>query len=134
MKKLLIVLLLILSASGLFAKDKTFFEKSSKYSNIGFYESKNLKATNGYKYYININEDDFEGGRLIYVVLSNDYDKIKKFLTDMYKAGNRLSTPLWAFYPDYYSFLNDDIEEVHKSTEIDSENNMINEFKVWILE
>ena len=134
MKRLFIILLLVLSVSGLFAKDKVIFEKYSKYSSICLYESRNLEKTNGYKYCIAVNEDDFEGGRLIYTVLSNDYDKIKKFLVDMYKNGNKFKTPLWAFYPDYYACLNNDIEEVHKSTEIDSDNNSINEFRVWILE
>ena len=134
MKRFILVLILIISTSGLFAKDKKFFEKNSKYSFIGLYESSNLKDTDGYKYYIVINEDDFEGGRLLYTVVCNEYDKIKAFLTDMYRAGNKAKEPVWAFYPDYYSFLHDDLVLAYENTEIDSKNNMLVEQKIYILE
>ena len=134
MKRFILVLVLILSVSGLFAKEKKLFEKKSEYSFIGLYESSNLKDTDGYKYYIVINEDDFEGGRLLYSVVSNNYDKIKSFLTDMYKTGNKAKEPVWAFYPDYYLFLHDDLVLAYENTEIDSKNNMLVEQKIYILE
>lgn len=134
MKRFILVLLLVLSVSGLFAKDKTIFEKQAKYSYIGLFESSDLQKTDGFKYYIVINEDDFEGGRLLYSVFSNNYDKIKSFLSEAYKQGNRLKSPLWAFYPDYYLVLNDDLTLIYKNTEINSKNNMIVEQKVYKLE
>ena len=133
MKKIILVLLLVLSASGLFAKDKALFEKQSKYSFIGFYESTDLNKTDNYKYYIVINEDDFEGGRLFYSVFSNDYDKIKSFLTENYKAGQKLKEALWAFYPGYYIVLHDDLTLAYEDTKIDSKNNMLVEQRVYIL-
>lgn len=134
MKRFIILTCLLLACNLLFAKEKTLFKKQSKYSFIGLYESGNLKDTDGYKYYIVINEDDFEGGRLLYSIVSNNYEKIQNFLTENYKAGNKLKSPLWAFYPDYYTFLHDDLTEVYKDSKIDSKNNLIIERRIWVLE
>ena len=97
------------------------------------YGSSNLEDTDGFKYYIIINEDDFEGGRLLYTVVGNDYDKMKSFLTDMYRTGNKLKEPLWAFYPDYYETLHDDLILHYRKDEIDSKHNMIIEQAIWEL-
>lgn len=134
MKKLFTLICLLLACNLLSAKDKKIFEKQSKYSFIGFYESGNLTETNGYKYYISVNEDDFEGGRKLYIILSNNYDKIKTFLSDMYKRGNNLKTPVWAFYLDYYEEFHEDLIQIHEDTNIDSKNNMIVDFRIWVLE
>lgn len=134
MKRIIFVLLLVLSASGLFAKDKKILEKKSKYSFIGLYESSDLKNTDGFKYYIAINEDNFEGGRFLFTVVSNNYDKIKAFMIDMYKAGIKLEKPLWAFYPGYYMTFNEDLTLAYENTEIDSENNQIIDMSIFVLE
>ena len=133
MKRFILVLVFILSVSGLFAKDKTLFNKKSRYSSIGLYEVKDPQEFNDFRYYISISETDFEGGELLYLIVSNNYTKIQTFLTENYKAGNKLKEPLWAFYPDYYTFLHDDLVLDYKESKIDSKRNIIVDYRVWIL-
>ncbi len=132
MKRFLIVLVVLLSASGLFAKDKVILEKKTSDSFLGFYESKDLKSMNGFKYYVMVDENDFEGGSLLYIAVSNNYEKIQDFTTKMYKAGNQLK--LFAFYFDYYDTLHDELTLDYEETKIDSKRNEIVEYKVYILE
>ena len=131
MKKSILLFLFILLAVSVFAKDKKLFEKQTEYSFLGFYESKNLKETDNFKYYIVINEDDFEGGRFLYSIVCNNYDKIKDFLNTMYKAGQGIH--MFAFYPSYYSNTDDDLILSYGGTEIDSKNNLFIHQKVYIL-
>lgn len=132
MKRFILVLLLILSVSGLFAKDKVLFEKKTEYSILSLYESANPKENNGFKYYVTVNEDDFEGGWLLYMAVSNDYEKIQDFTTKMYKSGNQIH--MFAFYFDYYKTLHNDLVLDYEKTKIDSKKNQIVEYKVYILE
>lgn len=134
MKRKLLFLVFFTMCILVFAKDKALFEKKSRYSSIGLYEVKNPQEFNSFKYYISISETDFEGGELLYLVVSNNYTKIQSFLTENYKAGNKFKEPLWAFYPDYYSFLHDDLVLDYKENKIDSKRNIIVDYRVWILE
>lgn len=131
MKRIIIILLFVLCASGLFAKDKVLFQKKTEYSFLDLYESKNPKENNGFKYYVTVNEDDMEGGWLLYMAVSNDYKKIQDFTTNMYKSGNQIK--MFAFYFDYYATLYDDLVLDYEETKIDSKNNQIVEYKVYIL-
>lgn len=89
-----------------------------------------MEEESGYKYFTRVREDDLEGGELLYLVLSNEYDKIKNFTTAMYKSGIKIQ--MFAFYFDYYETLHDDLTLEVEDTKI-SDNKIIDS-KLYILE
>lgn len=129
MKKLFLICLLF-ACNLLYANEKKILEKSTKYSYLLFCESDRMEEESGYKYFTRVREDDLEGGELLYLVLSNEYDKIKNFTTAMYKSGIKIQ--MFAFYFDYYETLHDDLTLEVEDTKI-SDNKIIDS-KLYILE
>lgn len=145
MKRLFIVLLLILSASGLFAKDKAFFEKKYKDGFLGFYESSNLEKTNNYKYYIAIYDYIQNDETVIYNIFCNDYEKIKDYFYKVREKGLSFNKTYFHVYvetcvtmAEYSSFLSEkkdlvNIEEVYNKKDFGSDKQTILDYHVCIL-
>lgn len=110
MKRCIIVLLLVLSASGLFAKDKKLYEKKTDVSVIELYESAESP-----KYYISIYEKDIEEGYNNCIINCNDKDKITEFLQYVinHSFNNRYSFTVTA-----YEVIHEDLQLTNKKTEI----------------
>jgi hypothetical protein len=76
MKRFLIVFILVLSASGLFAKDKQLYEKKTKVSLLELYETK----TESHPYYISaydwITEDENDWN----IIYCDDKQKAQDFI------------------------------------------------------
>lgn len=151
MKRIILVLLLVLSASGLFAeglnkKDKVFFEKNYKVSDLGFYESSDLEKTNDYKYYIMIYDYMSQEEVIVYYVFCNDYDKIKNYFYEVREGGLRLKEPYFHFYvwssltlADYADFMPEgkeviNIKEVYSNKDFIPGKNRIQDFHICVLE
>ena len=98
MKRFIFVLLLVLSASGLFAKDKVFFEKKYSDSFLGFYEASNTEKTNGYKYYIAIYDYMQNDEIVFYNIFCNDYEKIKDYFYTVREKGLSYKKPYFSPY------------------------------------
>jgi hypothetical protein len=76
MKRFILVLLLVLSASGLFAKDKRLYEKKTKMSWLELYETE----VEAHKYYISaydwLNEDENNWN----IIYCDDKQKAQNFV------------------------------------------------------
>ena len=151
MKRFILVLVLILSVSGLFAegmskKDKVYFEKKYQNSFLGFYESSNLEKSNGYKYYIDIYDYMSEEETVSYHVFCNDYEKIKNYFFKVKEGGLNMKEPYFHFYVwsslnlvEYSQFLPKDkevvnIKEVYQSKDFVKGSNLIHDFHVCVIE
>lgn len=151
MKRFILVLVLILSVSGLFAKDKVvkdkaFYEKKYDVSVLGFYESSNLEVTNGYKYYIAIYDFIADDETVAYQIFCNDYEKIKDYFYRVREKGLSLKKPYFHFYVDACALEHEftqnlqlqkeivNIEEVYKKKDFGSDRKTIFDFHVFILE
>ena len=151
MKRFILVLVLILSVSGLFAKDKVvkdkaLYEKKYDVSVLGFYESSNLEVTNGYKYYIAIYDFMANDETIAYEIFCNDYEKIKDYFYKVRERGLTLKKPYFHFYVDacitnleYADILKNftdviNIQEVYKKKDFGSDKKTIIDFHVFILE
>jgi hypothetical protein len=110
MKKLFIVLVALLSVSGLFAKDKRLYEKKTSVSVIELYES-----TESPKYYISIYEKDIEEGYNNCIVNCNDKDKITEFL--QYIINHNFNNH-YAFTVSAYEVTHEELQLINKKTEI----------------
>lgn len=110
MKRFLLVLLLVLSASGLFAKDKKLYEKKTSVSVIELYES-----TDKPKYYISIYEKDIEEGYNNCIINCDDKEKLTEFLK--YLLNHNLNNH-YTFTVKAYEVINDDLQLINEKTEL----------------
>lgn len=110
MKRFLLVLLLVLSVSGLFAKDKKLYEKKSSVSVIELYES-----TDKPKYYISIYEKDIEEGYNNCIINCDDKEKLTEFLK--YLLNHNLNNH-YTFTVTAYEVTNDDLQLINEKTEL----------------
>ena len=110
MKKLFIALVVLLSVSELFAKDKRLYEKKTSVSVIELYESAESP-----KYYISIYEKDIEEGYNNCIVNCDDKDKITDFLKYIinHNFNNRYS-----FTVSAYEVTHEELQLVNKKTEL----------------
>ena len=110
MKRIILVLLLILSASGLFAKDKNLYTKKTSVSRIELYESKEEP-----KYYISIYEKDIEEGYNSCIIECNNKEKLTEFL--LYIINHNLKDH-YVFTVIAYEVIDEDLELMYEKTEI----------------
>ena len=110
MKRFLLVLLLVISASGLFAKDKKLYEKKTSVSVIELYES-----TDKPKYYISIYEKDIEEGYNNCIINCDDKEKLTEFLK--YLLNHNLNNH-YTFTVTAYEVTNDDLQLINEKTEL----------------
>ena len=110
MKRFILVLVLILSVSGLFAKDKRLYEKKTSVSVIELYES-----TESPKYYISIYEKDIEEGYNNCIVNCDDKDKITEFL--QYIINHNLNNR-YSFTVSAYEVTHEELQLINEKTEI----------------
>lgn len=110
MKRFILVLLLVLSASGLFAKDKKLYEKKTSVSVIELYES-----TDKPKYYISIYEKDIEEGYNNCIINCDDKEKLTEFLK--YLLNHNLNNH-YTFTVTAYEVTNDDLQLINEKTEL----------------
>ena len=110
MKKLFIALVVLMSASGLFAKDKRLYEKKTSVSVIELYESAESP-----KYYISIYEKDIEEGYNNCIVNCDDKDKITEFL--QYIINHNFNNH-YSFTVSAYEITHEELQLINKKTEI----------------
>ena len=110
MKKLFIALVVLLSASGLFAKDKRLYEKKTSVSVIELYESAESP-----KYYISIYEKDIEEGYNNCIVNCDNKDKITEFL--QYIINHNLNNR-YSFTVSAYEVTHEELQLINEKTEI----------------
>ena len=110
MKRFLLVLLLVLSASGLFAKDKKLYKKKTSISVIELYES-----TDKPKYYISIYEKDIEEGYNNCIINCDSKEKLTEFLKYLlnHNLNNHYTSTVTA-----YEVTNDDLQLINEKTEL----------------
>lgn len=124
MKRLVLLFILILSASGLFAKEKILYEKDTENSVLTLYQSE----LNGYV--LVIYEKDFDNETFhLDSIICKDENKIKEFL--VYLLEHNIN---WIYNPTIYVYemKNDDLTEIDKKIEI--ENNKIIDTRTYLLE
>lgn len=126
MRKAVLFLILILSTSGLFAKEKVLYEKKSKQGIIQLLEYDDLAS----KYCIMIYEKDIEEGFNYSAIYSNDYEKIKELL--VYILHNN-SAGLYTFILYALEMTRKDFVLEKKSVEIDSKNNRVVNTRMYYL-
>lgn len=110
MKRFIFILILILSVSGLFAKDKKLYEKKTSVSVIELYETSESP-----KYYISIYEKDIEEGYNNCIVNCDDKDKITEFL--QYIINHNLNDR-YSFTVSAYEVIHEELKLIGKKTEI----------------
>ena len=110
MKRFILVLVLILSVSGPFAKDKRLYEKKTSVSVIELYESAESP-----KYYISIYEKDIEEGYNNCIINCDDKDKITKFL--QYIINHNLNNH-YSFTVSAYEVTHEELQLINEKTEI----------------
>lgn len=146
MKRIIFILLFALCASGLFAKNKAFYEKNYSVSHLGLYESSNLEETNGYKYYISIYDYMENDETTAYEIFCNDYEKLKDYFFKVRDKGLELKKPYFHFYVAYcvtafefYEFISKDtevpnIKEVYKKKDFGADKKTILDCHICVLE
>ena len=110
MKRFILVLILFLSVSGLFAKEKKLYEKKTSVSVIELYES-----TESPRYYISVYEKDIEEGYNNCIINCDDKDKITEFLKYIinHNFNNR-----YTFTVCYYELAHEELQLINEKTEI----------------
>lgn len=110
MKRFILVLVLVLSASGLFAEDKKLYEKKNSNSFIELYETMESP-----KYYILIYEKDFEEGYNYCIVNCDDKDKITVFLK--YLLDHNVNN-YYSFTVSAYEVIHEELQLIKSKTEL----------------
>lgn len=119
MKRFIFVLLLILSVSGLFAKSKRLYTKSTDISLLELYQDKDIEGAEFCLFAIDyITEDETDKC----MIICDDEKKIKKFLQYLlnHNLGGLYTPTITA-----YEAFNKELTQFDKDLEIDSENNIL---------
>ena len=119
MRKAILFLIFILSASGLFAKPKVIFTKRTS---VSFMELNQDKSIEGAEFCLYIEDyttrDEVD---VCYIICDNE-DKIKKFLQYLlnHNIGGLYTPTIFA-----YEFIHEELTKSSEKVDIDSKHNLI---------